>query len=90
MKPEAVAPEDHLEPATISLDRLATDRRLKEQLLLALDKELMDLINNDIIPRWKKNREAVESFLNNEAPYDQEVGLLRTHDAEHDARGDAG
>lgn len=36
------------------------------RLLTALDKELCDLINSDILPRWKKNAVAIEKFFNDE------------------------
>ena len=38
------------------------------RLLRHLERELYDLIDSDIIPRWKKHTELVDYFLNNE-PY---------------------
>lgn len=40
----------------------------KQRLLARLDKELADLINSDILPRWKKNTAAVDRFFNDEPP----------------------
>ena len=44
----------------------------KKTLLLRLDNELVDLINGDIIPRWKRNTAAVERFISNERPITNE------------------
>ena len=44
----------------------------KKALLQRLDKELVTLINEDSIPRWKRNTAAVERFISNERPITNE------------------
>jgi hypothetical protein len=40
----------------------------KLRLLQSLSKELSDLINGDIMPRWKRREDVMERFLNNIDP----------------------
>lgn len=47
--------------------KISSDNRLKVALLRTLAKELFDLINSDILPRWtsKQNNDTIDRFLNN-------------------------
>jgi hypothetical protein len=40
--------------------------KLASELLKELIKELVGILNSDILPRWKKRSHFVESFLSNE------------------------
>ena len=40
----------------------------KARLLISLEKELIHLINHDIIPRFIRNQDMMVALLNNEAP----------------------
>lgn len=45
------------------------------RVLKALEKELTDLIDSDILPRWKKQQDIVEKFLENQ-PHPHTVGVV--------------
>jgi hypothetical protein len=53
----------------------------KLRLLQSLSKELSDLINGDIMPRWKRREDVIERFLNN---IDPSIPVEDAKDSEND------
>jgi hypothetical protein len=53
----------------------------KLRLLQSLSKELSDLINGDIMPRWKRREDVIERFLNN---IDPSISIEDAKDSEND------